>query len=341
MRRDSLHLPRRRRDFFGKWTGSIGRCLLMKKKLKIPGKVLLAIIAVLAVSLLTIYVYNRIRMRQEESLLENPPGQMVEIDGHKMCVYEEGEGEHTLLFLSGSGTAAPILDFKSLYSLLRDDYHIVVIEKFGYGFSDVVDEERSFDTILRQDREALEKAGIEGPFVLCPHSMSGLEAIMWAQDYPDEVEAIIGLDMVLTSTYDEFDFESVLRYEKLAAFARKLGIVRFFYSDSSLPSALSKEEKEIYRAIACRKAVNIDVINEGAAIPDAVREIDGKPKPDIPMLMFLSDGKEIKGTDWAGRHYDYASDLTKAKVIELDCGHYVHNFMQDRIAEEIREFVGK
>ena len=35
-------------------------------------------------------------------------------------------------------------------------------------------------------------------------------------------------------------------------------------------------------------------------------------------------------------HYEYASDLTDAKVIELDCGYYVHNFRQDQIAEEIR-----
>ena len=302
---------------------------------------MLALVIVLASSLLVIYVYNRVKMKQEEPLLANPPGQMVEVDGHMMCVYEEGEGEHTLLFLSGSGTAAPILDFKSLYSLLKDDYRIVVIEKFGYGFSDVVDDERSFDTILRQDREALEKAGIEGPFVLCPHSMSGLESIMWAQDYPDEVEAIIGLDMVLPRTYDEFDFDGVFRFEKLAALARELGIVRFYYSDSSLPSALSKEEKELYRAIACRNAVNIDVINEGLSITEAVREIDSKPKPDVPMIMFLSDGKEVKGTNWIENHYDYVSDLTDAKVIELDCGHYVHNFMQDRIAEDIKEFIGE
>ena len=313
----------------------------MKKILTIVGKVLLALIIVLVASLLVIYVYNRIKIKQEEPLLANSAGQMVEVDGHMMCVYEEGEGEHTLLFLSGSGTAAPILDFKSLYSLLKDDYHIVVIEKFGYGFSDVVNDERSFDTILRQDREALEKAGLKGPFVLCPHSMSGLESIMWAQDYPDEVEAIIGLDMVLPRTYDEFDFDGVFRFEKLAAFAREMGIIRFYYSDSSLPSALSKEEKELYRAIACRKAVNVDVINEGLSITEAVREIDGKPKPDVPMLLFLSDGKEVKGTNWIENHYDYVSDLTDAKVVELGCGHYVHNFMQDRIAEDIKEFIGK
>lgn len=32
------------------------------------------------------------------------------------------------------GTCSPILDFKSLYSLLSDEYKIAVVEKFGYGF---------------------------------------------------------------------------------------------------------------------------------------------------------------------------------------------------------------
>jgi hypothetical protein len=56
-------------------------------------------------------------LASEESLIETPIGQYVEVDGHKMNIYTEGEGKHTLLFLSGSGTAAPVLDFKSLYSL--------------------------------------------------------------------------------------------------------------------------------------------------------------------------------------------------------------------------------
>ena len=79
--------------------------------------------------------------------------------------------------MSGGGTSSPVLDFKSLYSLLSDDYKIVVVEKFGYGFSDVVDNERSIDSILEDSRTALTKAGVVGPYVLFPHSMSGIEAL--------------------------------------------------------------------------------------------------------------------------------------------------------------------
>ena len=75
------------------------------------------------------------------------------------------------------------------------------------------------------------------------------------------------------------------------------------------------------------------------AIPDAVTEIDRKPKPDIPMLLFVSDGQETGVENWIDIQSDYISDLTNAEVIELDCGHYVHNFRQDIIAEKLVEFI--
>ena len=175
----------------------------MKKVLKITGKVLLGLLILIVLLLVIMTVYNQIMLRKNKDLYETPLGQLVEVDGHNMSIYTEGEGEHTIVFLSGWGTSSPILDFKPLYSRLSDEYRIAVVEKFGYGFSDVVDGERDMDTILRQDREALEKAGIKAPYVLCPHSLSGYEATLWAQKYPDEVEAIVGLDMCTANSKSE------------------------------------------------------------------------------------------------------------------------------------------
>lgn len=311
----------------------------MKKLLKTAGKVLIGTVLAIVLFLVIVFIYHRIMLEKEKPLFEDPPGTMTEVDGHNMCVYTEGEGEHTLLFLSGSGTASPILDFRSLYRLLNDDYRIVVIEKFGYGFSDIVDTERSFDTILRQDREALAKNGIEGPFILCPHSMSGLEAILWAQKYPDEVEAIVGLDMVNSHSYDNFDISGNVRQEKLLKLFRDMGLARLFYSDPSLPASLTKDEKALYRAIGSKIAVNEDITNEALAIPDGCAEINSAPKPDVPTLLFVSNGKDVGIENWADNQKDYAEGLTISKVIQLDCTHYVHDFEQERIASEMREFL--
>ncbi len=316
----------------------------MNKGLKIFGKVLLGILAALVVFLVVMFVYNKVQIQKEAVVFDNPVGEFVEVDGKKMCVYAEGEGEHTFVFLSGSGTASPILDFKSIYSRLADDYRVVVIEKFGYGFSDVSGAERDFDTILRQDREALSKLGIEGPFILCPHSMSGLEAIMWAQQFPQDVEGIVGLDMAAPEHYEAMQMSEGmdnLVYAVNGAL-RELGLLRLFKdSDIITSSVLSDEEIKIYRQIAYARILNADVKSEGGFTDEACDEINSSPMPGVPMILFVSDGTGGTPMDkdsWRGCAHDFASRCTNANVVELDCPHYVHNYETDRIESDMRAF---
>ena len=123
--------------------------------------------------------FHRISLQIERRKFP-PIGKLVEVNGHQMHVYSEGEGVETLVFLSGSGTAAPALDFKALYSRLSSRYRIAVVERAGYGFSDTADTPRDIDTVLEETREALTLAGESGPYILFPHSLSGIEAIYWA-----------------------------------------------------------------------------------------------------------------------------------------------------------------
>ena len=312
------------------------------KALKITLKVITVTLVVTVLCLLITFILNRLLLRKEESMLRSL-GQSVTVDDNFMNIYTEGEGDKTLVFLAGSGTPSPILDFKSLYSLLSDEYRIVVIERFGYGCSDVVDSSRTFSTILRQDREALEKSGIEGPFVLCPHSMAGLEAILWAQEYPDEVEAIAGLDMALPRVYDNFDIDGAIRKQKLVNAARQLGLLRLVdtvkLDDAMSNGVLRTEEIEYYRTFIQGKLCNRTVIDESTHIRQACLETDSRPVPDIPTILFVSDGEDTGVPDWAEIQQDYASGLTRGKVVELGCGHYVHNIRQAQIAEDMKSFL--
>ncbi|WP_257139087.1 hypothetical protein [Bacillus pseudomycoides] len=43
-----------------------------------------------------------------------PLGQLVDVNGEKMHVYTKGEGENTIVLLSGAGMAAPALDYEPL-----------------------------------------------------------------------------------------------------------------------------------------------------------------------------------------------------------------------------------
>lgn len=65
-------------------------------------------------------------------------GEFVTVNQHKIHLYRQGNiNNPKLVFMSDSGTVAPVYDFKILYDKLISKYRIIVIEKFGYGYSDI------------------------------------------------------------------------------------------------------------------------------------------------------------------------------------------------------------
>lgn len=302
-----------------------------------------ACIAVLVLLLLLISIYHRIRLRRE-SALRSPLGEIVEVNGHNMSVYTGGEGETTLVFLSGGGTCCPILDFKSLYSLLWDDYKIAVVEKFGYGFSDTVDTRRDIDSILADTRAALTAAGAEAPYVLCPHSMSGLEALYWARKYPDEVQAIIGLDMAVPQYYESMRINMPLM--RAASWAAGMGITRLLpgiaESDAIRYGTLSDREQEIYRAVFYSRTATVTMMNEVELVKENAQKVESMGVPQLPMLLFISDGSGGTGFDkqtWRQIQIGYVSQVHSGRYVELDCPHYVHDYRYEAISENIRTFL--
>lgn len=313
----------------------------MRKRKRVVKVIFIVIVAVLML-LLIICINHQIHLKMEKEL-RLPLGQMVEVDGNNMSIYVEGTGDITLVFMSGGGTCSPILDFKSLYSLLSNKYRIVVVEKFGYGFSDVVDKKRGIESILADTRAVLKAAGIEAPYILCPHSMSGIEALYWAQQYPEEILAIIGLDMAVPKSYQDYNINMTML--KLSQFASAIGITRLLPSvsdsDAIINGTLSNKEKEIYRAVFYNRTATITMLNEVKSIKENASKVEADNTPQIPMLLFVSNGD---GTGWdkeTWRSYqrEYIANIENSKMIELDCPHYVHDYEYKAISESIIAFL--
>ena len=306
-------------------------------------KIIFIAVAAILLLLLVIYVNHQIHLK-EEAELRLPLGKMVEVDGRNMSVYIEGTGSTTLVFMSGGGTCSPILDFKSLYSLLSDNYQIAVVEKFGYGFSDVVDKNRDIDSMLEDTRAALAAAGLTAPYVLCAHSMSGLEALYWAQKYPGEVSGIIGLDMALPEYYENMNINIPLM--RIAGWAANIGVTRFIpgLSDSAAVKygTLSEKEKEIYKAVFYSRTATVTMINEAEQVKKNAETVSRMGVPQLPMLLFISDGSGGTGFDkdaWRKIPIEYISQIDGGEYIELNCPHYVHDYEYKAISESIIVFL--
>jgi hypothetical protein len=144
---------------------------------------------------------HRLQTPREEAAYP-PPGQLVAVNGHRLHVYAEGAGDLTLVFHVGQRHHRPYAGFqRTLSPPVRRLPHGrrgaggVRLER-GRRHS------RDIETVLNETRLALTLAGESPPYVLLPHSMSGLEALHWANRYPDEVAAIIGLDPATPPSID-------------------------------------------------------------------------------------------------------------------------------------------
>ncbi|MDR6726440.1 pimeloyl-ACP methyl ester carboxylesterase [Paenibacillus amylolyticus] len=314
----------------------------MRVWLKRMGYSVIALLGLLFIFIAISFTNHRIQSKQESALLV-PPGTMVNVNNHEMHVYTEGTGSRTLVFMSGGGTSAPVLDFKALYTRLSDQYKIAVVEKAGYGFSETAKVSRDIDTMLEETRTALTLAGQQPPYVLFPHSMSGIEASYWAQMYPDEVEAIIGLDPAVPEVYEEYPLPSPGTMT-LTGMGARIGITRFFPGivDSSAAiqqKQLSSQEEELYRALFYKSTQTSNMNDEVKMIRDNAAKVLEHGVPDVPMYFFGSSGEEVPVKNWQAVLKNYIASVKKGEILILPGGHYIHNEAPDRIAEESKRFI--
>lgn len=294
------------------------------------------------------FVNHKIKLKKEDKLFKTN-GKIVEVNNHNINIYITGNSNSdiTLVFMSGGGTCSPTLDFKTLYSLFENNYQIAVVEKAGYGFSDISDIDRDIDTILFETRESLNKAGIKNKkYILFPHSMSGIEALYWANKYPNEIKGIIGLDPAVPESYKDMEINSIML--SIAKFGSDIGITRFIPSIVNSSAAikygkLTDEEKDLYKVIFYRRTVTASMLNETKSIKENAKKLEKIDTTNVPMLFFASNGE---GTGYSKENWrkfiiDYIDSKLNGEYKILDCSHYVHNIEYQRIYEESLNFINK
>ena len=299
----------------------------MGKKLR---KALLTLGVLLLFGVIVLSSYHHRMLLSEQGKL-TPPGRLYTINGHQMHLYTEGpkNGSATLVFLSGSGTAAPVYDFKILYSKLSSHYPIAVVERSGYGYSEVSGAPRDIATVVEENRSLLAAAGEHGPYLLVAHSLSGLEALYWAQEYPDEIGAIIGLDL----SVPQADIPYSPMVPPLLKAASFLGLQRlpFLYPIDYV--GLTESERRQAEYLTYRNAFNGDIASELSQTEENKEKIDLSTLPPLPILDFISNDAQSQQ-----EHAAFAQ-LVPVKSIQLDAGHYVHQFASEEIAAEIFTFL--
>lgn len=285
------------------------------------------------------------RLVAEEAAAYAPPGEMVAVStpggvDTRLHVYAEGEGSPTLVLMSGLGTSSPYFDFRALFDRLSQSRRVVVVERAGYGWSELSRTPRDIDTVLAQTRRALAEAGESPPYVPVPHSMAGLEAVYWAARHPDEVSSIVGLDPLVPGYLDRAEERpSLSRLETVLA---RTGLMRsgpeVFERNfpAMVAGRLDPDEAAAAEAIFMRRTHTPAMWSELRALDRNAAAVDGALPIDVPFHAVLSE--QGTGT-WTSAVRDFVAGRG-GDLLSLDAGHYVHVERPDRVAEFILRQTG-
>ena len=302
-------------------------------------KRLLFLMGAVLVLLLASFIYHRLALQREKASL-NPIGQMVSVNGHDMSVFMKGNGPQTLVFLSGAGTASPILDFKDLYDGLSKQYKIVVVERAGYGYSEDTSKSRDVSEVLSETRQALAKAQVSGPYIILSHSMASLETLLWQEKYPSEIKAIIGLDWALPECYSQLRMHSqILRMARLGS---QLGLLRYIPSRLYVPNEnLSSSDRRLYQRIAYRQILSQAMLNESLSVKGNAKKVDAKINSQIPTLLLVSNGEgtSFSKEEWRNYAARFAKDQKNIELTFYDAPHYLYHYQTKEVVAKIEDFI--
>jgi pimeloyl-ACP methyl ester carboxylesterase len=319
---------------------------IVKTKKKFGFWIIMKNVLLILVAALLIWIFLNNVMTAYEQKKYPAIGQLVEVDGKNMHVYTKGDGENTIVLLGGMGTAAPVLDFEPLVNEMSKNNKVVVVELFGYGWSDLTNKERTVENIVDEIRTALKESNIEGPYILMPHSISGFYSLYYANKYPDEIRAVIGIDPTVPKVSDshtkDSDSHAIPNFISYIAPTGIARLVNYLIPDSAEEGAYSEENLKMTNAIVAWKVYNKNVINEiNETSHNIDKTIDMTFPSDIPVMIFTPKKENMTEDDKSKITY-YQKQLSNGssnKLVTLEGGHSLHQTRYKEMSKYVNEFI--
>jgi len=162
-------------------------------------------------------------------------------NGEKLSYHKQGEGKKTVILLSGLGAPMPLADMYSIFQELSKHCQTIVLNRFGYSYSDITKRDRTLATVVKEIKEFCDILGIKENVYLVGHSLGSFNALGFAEEYPKMVDGVVLLDcypLPLRTTW--YVLNIVFGYGVIVA--KKLGILEKTSAFSSYIKILEKEK---------------------------------------------------------------------------------------------------
>ncbi|PTR34336.1 pimeloyl-ACP methyl ester carboxylesterase [Luteibacter sp. OK325] len=314
----------------------------------------IAMVSLVVVLLVAGTLYNQLALHKLRSLA-HAPGEIYRVDGYDVHMFCTGEGSPTVMLDTGLGD-----DFTTWVKVqpeLSRVTRVCSFDRSGFGSSAMTPRPHDADTLAAQLHDLVRVAGIDTPFVLVGHSISGLYLRAYAKRYVGELAALVFIDAATPLQDDRVPRSLVAIQESQRAgmpwqkLLMTIGWYRLQGICSSVPAGF-----EAYSAVI--QANNCDPTQFDAleAELDAVRQSGEEtlkvgPFPHLPVLILSRDPTSMP-SNWPpevaranslvwNQMQEESKDLSpiSRRIIAKGSDHYIHVDRPDLVNREVTGLV--
>jgi pimeloyl-ACP methyl ester carboxylesterase len=278
------------------------------------------------------------------------PGQLVDIGGHRLHLNCVGQGNPTVVLDAGLGAFS--LDWAAIQPQIATSTRVCAYDRAGLGWSEPGPLPRSPQQFADELHLLLTNAGVEGPYVLVVHSISGKTARLFASQHPNEVAGMVLVDARHESVDEHLTPEQIAaedaqqqRFQNMIGWMAKFGLVRLLWAPAwprVLPGSenLTPETRTAIGVLQARPRQIENALAEGQGRMQSDTQLRrAAPLGDIPLIVLASAQSIDHLSFWKDAQQIMTGLSPNSRLVVAPGGHAVHFEQPALVVESIGQVV--
>ena len=228
-----------------------------------------------------------------------PPGQLVDVGGHRLHIHCTGAGSPTVVIEAGLG------DWSTGWGFVQPEVakstRVCTYDRAGWGWSEAGPPPRDAAQFAKELHTLLQNAKIPRPYVIVGHSLGGFGVRVFVHDYASEVAGVVLIDSMTPRqfTQSQLEVQSQTNTQSqpfsMPAMLARFGIVRLLARPLGLMPFVPPDENAYFSRLVRPQSAQA-LTNDSQGMPAASAEASTvKTFGDLPLIVLTARLNKIPG----------------------------------------------
>jgi len=232
------------------------------------------------------YIYETIAEAADAETYP-PPGELVDVGGHRLHINCTGTGSPTVVIVAGAG------DWSTTWGgyvqpEVAKTTRVCTYDRAGLGWSEAAPLPSDAAQFARELHTLLQNANVPGPYVMVGHSLGGFVVRVFVHDYASEVSGVVLIDSMNPEQVTQSLSNSLARLYSLQAVLARFGVGRLLVKLPAIAPSRPPNEEAYYPLYIRPQSLQTSA-NEYQTLPASASQAAAvKTSGDLPLIVLTA-----------------------------------------------------